>query len=223
VWPNQFRQEYLELRLKNGAGRWIFRDDAHEGKSRTQLELGFYHTSRDLGLRAVPRLVKGSWAGRRGSLQRVVKDAQRSSGSVVGDARMVSSPGPVDWDSLHAVAIQHFVTGMHDDAPYNILMSRAADGRLHYDAIDGEWTFGHTFKLLSGGSHYQYSKYNTARSLIEQGGPRELSAELWERIRRTNIPKWTQHLAEDGVEPAEVALAVERLRAVQERGLEAIW
>jgi hypothetical protein len=222
VEPNRFRKEYFELRLRGAKGWWLFRDDQHAGALRTQRELAYSHTSAELGLGAVPRLVAGSWQGRKGSLQRVVEHAKRSSGSLKGDIREVlayatSTSPEVDWDSLHAVAIQHYVTDMHDDAPYNLLITRSASGQLRYDAIDGERAFGHT-----GG----FQRMGWARRLVQEsialGGPKQLSPGLSAKLRDTNVARWRQRLADSGISEAEIVRAEAKLRTLQERGLAAL-
>jgi hypothetical protein len=217
--PNRVRREYPELDLEGGS-RWLFRPDMHLGVYRTKQERAYYCTSRDLGLRVVPHLARGSWNGAPGSLQRVVPGAQRSQGSLVGDAQLVSAAvegghPAVDWDSLHALAIEHYVTGMHDEAA-NVLVSRAPDGKLTYSAIDGERTFGRTGV---------YPRYFFARNLLQQAkgiGPTELSPALRARLRRTDVERWRRDLKENDVSPQQIEIAVQRLRAVQEHGLAAL-
>jgi hypothetical protein len=111
------------------------------------------------------------------------------------------------------VAIEHYVTSLHDDAPYNVLVSKSDRGLLRYDAIDGERSFGHS---------EGFRQFFAVRNLVAQGGPRQLSPGLWDRIRRTNIGRWTAHLQAAGVPPQEIGRAVSKLRQVQEHGLDVI-
>jgi hypothetical protein len=207
---NRFRPNYWELEIAGMAGRWVVQHDINPFEPRSKREMAFFHTSNDLGLGVVSRVLEGTWAGREGSFQRVVPDAQRSTGAVGHDLRAVGALD-VDWDSLHAVAIQHFVTSLMDDHAGNLLISRTANGLLRYHAIDADASFGFIGN----------AKWNTARELVRQG-PRDLSPALWDRIRKADIPRWLQHLHENGLRPDQINEALRRLQLVQEHGLAVI-
>ncbi len=218
--PNPHRPHYAQLTLKRGAGEWLFRADNTGSRdragSRNRIEMAYFHISHEVGLRTVPFILPAEWSGQfgthLGTLQRVVPNANRSTGTVDGDLALVEALR-VDWDTLHALAIHHHVTSMHDDMPYNILVSRSAASNLVYNAIDGERSLGTS----------SFGRNFTAMRLIKgKGAPKEMSDALWQRIRSTDFQRLRLRLGTDGIDPHEIDRVVRKVREVQTHGLDPV-
>ncbi len=205
----------LKVRTR-GSGTWIFHpesDQRTEGlhsffgihnQTRGTGEMGTYVTSKHLGLGVVGKTVRGLLRGQRGTFTRYIEGSDGDASAV---QTALTTGRVVDWDSMHGVAILHFVTNEADAKPNNLIMGTGEKLRMY--AIDGESSFG---SRPTGRGFPIYLPADT---------PRQLSDKLWARIRRVNVDKFASDLGEAGLSPDKIAATIARLKLVQEHGLSA--
>jgi hypothetical protein len=212
------------LTLEDGS-RWVFRTPHARDRQLVETysaaripadgklarERAFYVTSAMLGLGVVPRTVHAELDGERGVLQRYVEGKSPSIFREGRDYLLSFLPGirRLTWDSVHGVAILHFVTVILDGHDDNVVKEKRPRFR-RLRAFDGELTFPET-------GHASWSVVY----VMAASGPPTLSPRLQRRLARVDVEAWKSALRREGIAEPAIELADHRLRMVQDHGLRA--
>jgi hypothetical protein len=212
------------LTLKDGS-RWVFRSPHARDQQLVEVystakippggklarERAFYVTSAMLGLGVVPRTLRAELDGEPGVAQRYVEGEPLTFFNEMRDALLRFVPGTrrLSWDSVHGVAILHFVTGILDGHDANVLKQKTWRQR-RLRAIDGELTFAEN-------GHASWSVVY----IMAGKGPRELSPRLQRRLAKVDVEAWKAALRREGIAESAIELAAYRLHMIQEHGLRA--
>ena len=197
---------------------------ARAGQLRSARQIGVYLTSKHLGLRAAPHLFRATYQGQEGTGERYHRGthpdelgmATSSGANSIVPAGVAALVAQIDWDSLHAVAILHYVTANADGHGWNIFTHKQG-GKLRFWAVDAELSFANA--QAPGRTSMAIE---LIREAIKHGAPTQLSRGLQKRLANVDVASWQQDLAEAGLGAADIAQAVQRLQLVQQRGLQAV-